>query len=154
MNKRSWSIVWLVFSVSLFSCKTPISPEFKEIKDLKVQLAGFTSANIKGEALFYNPNKTSINIRDIIMDVAVDGNKITTVEQEFNVVAKGMQDFSLPIDIKIPLKDLQVNSITSALSMMSGDMKTLHFKGKIKVKVYGLNFSVPVDHYEEVTLKL
>jgi LEA14-like dessication related protein len=145
-----------IIIIALFSqsCKNILAPEFIDVKDLKVQLQGFTSAGVSGEALFYNPNKTTINILDAVIDLSVDGSKITTLEQDFNIKVGKLQNFTVPIDVRVPLKDLKVNSISSALSMLGGEKKTLHFKGKIRVKVYGIAFSVPVDHFEDVALKL
>lgn len=155
MIKGKLSIVPLIILALLSqSCKNILAPEFIDVKDIKVQLQGFSSAGVSGEALFYNPNKTTINILDAVIDLSVDGSKITTLEQEFNIKAGKLQNFTVPIDVKVPLKDLKVNSISSALSMLGGEKKTLHFKGKIRVKVYGIAFSVPVDHFEDVALKL
>ena len=136
------------------ACQAPIAPEFKDVKDLKVSLSGFTSAKITGEALFYNPNRATLNIRNLDMNVAVDGEPVTHIKKEFNIEAKGMSDFTVPIDLKVSLKDLQINSISSALNMLKGDKKVVHFKGKIGVKVYGIKFKVPVDHKEELKLRL
>ena len=147
----------LVFGLLLLvasSCKSLVAPEFKDVKDLKVDLAGFTSVNVTGEALFYNPNSTSITIKDIELDVAVDNQKVTHISKTFDIKALGEQDFTVPIDLKLPLKDLQINSLSSAINMLSGEEKVLHFLGTIKVKAYGINFNVPIDHKEAVKLRL
>jgi LEA14-like dessication related protein len=149
---HSLALVILILIVS--ACQTPIAPDFKDVKDLKVSLSGFTSAKVTGEALFYNPNKATLNIRNLDMDVAVDGEMVTNIKKEFDIEAKGMSDFTVPIDLKLSLEDLQINSISSALNMLNGDEKVVHFKGKIGVKVYGINFKVPVDHKEKLKLKL
>lgn len=143
-----------LFLVLASSCKSLVAPDFKDVKDLKVNLAGFTSVDVTGEALFYNPNKTTITIKDIELDVAVDNQKVTHISKTFDIKAAGMEDFTVPIDLNIRLKDLQINSISSALNMLSGDEKELHFLGKIKVKAYGINFNVPIDHRESVKLRL
>lgn len=138
----------------LGSCKSLVAPEFRDVKNLKVDLAGFTSVNVTGEALFHNPNKTTITIKDIEMDVSVDNQKVTHIAKTFDIKAVGLEDFTIPIDLKLSLKDLQINSLSSAINMLSGDEKELHFVGKIKVKAYGINFNVPIDHKEAVKLRL
>lgn len=143
-----------LFLILVSSCNSLVAPDFKDVKDLKVNLAGFTSVDVTGEALFYNPNKATITIKDIELDVAVDNQKVTHISKTFDIKAEGMEDFTVPIDLNILLKDLQINSISSALNMLSGDEKELHFLGKIKVKAYGINFNVPIDHRESVKLRL
>lgn len=143
----------LLLSLMASSCQTLIGPEFKDIKDFKVNLAGFSSVNVSGEALFHNPNKRTIHIKHVDMDVAVDGQKVTHISQAFNIKAKGLEDFTVPIDLELSLKDLQINSISSALAMLGGDEKQIHFKGKIKVKAYGFNFKVPIDHIESLKVR-
>ena len=149
------NILYFVLALLFFTaCKAPIEPDFKEIKDLKVSLSGFTSARITGEALFFNPNNTSLDIKNAEIDVSVDGQKVTRISKEINIKALPEEDFTIPIDLKLSLSDLHVNSLSSALDMLGGNEKQIHFTGKIKVKVYGINFNVPIDHKENVRLKL
>lgn len=144
----------VMLSVAASSCQTLIGPDFKDIKDLKVNLSGLSSVNVTGEALFYNPNKRTIHIKHVDMDVAVDGQKVTHISQAFDIKARGMADFTVPLDLQLSMKDLQINSISSALAMLGGDEKQVHFKGTIKVKAYGFNFKVPIDHTEDLKVRL
>ncbi len=146
----------MIFALTVIGvgCQPLIGPEFKDIAGLKVNMAGFTSVNVKGDALFYNPNKRTIHIQHVDMDVAVDGEKVTNISQAFDIKAKGMSDFTVPIDLNLSLKDLQINSISSALSILGGEERKVHFKGKIKVKAYGIGFNVPIDHVESLKVRL
>jgi len=147
-------LIFGFFTLLLASCQSLVAPEFQDVKNLKVDLAGFTAVNVTGEALFHNPNETTITIKDIEMDVSVDNQKVTHIAKTFDIKAIGLEDFTVPIDLKLSLKDLQINSLSSAINMLSGDEKELHFVGKIKVKAYGINFNVPIDHREAVKLRL
>lgn len=147
MRLKRW-VLWFGLVLILASCQPLVGPEFKDIKDLEISLSGFSSVKVNGEALFYNPNKRTIEIKHVDMHVAVDGQKVTHISQAFDIKAAGLQDFTVPIDLKLSLKDLQINSLSSALNMLGGDEKQLHFTGSIKVKAYGFNFNVPIDHKE------
>lgn len=153
MRIKSW-IVWISLVVLSASCQPLIGPDFKDIKDLNVSLAGFTEIEVTGEALFYNPNKRTLYIEHVDLEVAVDGKKVTNISKAFNIKAEGLQDFTVPIDLQLSLKDLQINSISSALAMLGGDEKELHFTGEIKVKAYGINFKVPIDHIENLSIRM
>lgn len=146
----------MIFALAVIGvgCQPLIGPEFKDIADLKVNMAGFTSVNVTGDALFYNPNKRTVHIQHVDMDVAVDGEKVTNISQDFDIKAKGMADFTVPIDLNLSLKDLQINSISSALAILGGEERQVHFKGKIKVKAYGIGFNVPIDHVEKLKVRL
>lgn len=147
-------VVIFTLAVVGVGCQPLIGPEFKDIEDLKVNMAGFTSVNVTGDALFYNPNKRTIHIQHVDMDVAVDGEKVTNISQAFDIKARGLEDFTVPIDLKLSLSDLQINSISSALAILGGEERQVHFKGKIKVKAYGIGFNVPIDHVEKLKVRL
>jgi hypothetical protein len=65
-----------------------------------------------------------------------------------------MEDFIIPLDVKIKLKDLNLNTIGSALGLIGNNGQEIHYLGKIKVKAYGVPFSVKVDYKDNINLKI
>jgi hypothetical protein len=144
----------MLILVGLSSCHKPESPEFKYLDNVVVNLESLSSANLHAEAVLHNPNKNTITIKSADIDIIVDEKVIAVLEQDFDIKALGNADFMIPLDVKIKLKDLNLNSIGSALGLLGDNGQEIHYLGKIKVKAYGVPFSVKVDYKDNINLKI
>jgi hypothetical protein len=140
--------------VGLSSCQKPESPQFKYLDNVVVNLESLTSANLHAEAILHNPNKNTITIKSADIDIIVDEKIIAVLEQDFDIKANGNEDFMIPLDVKIKLRDLNLNTIGSALGLLGDNGQEIHYLGKIKVKAYGVPFSVKVDYKDNINLKI
>ncbi len=140
--------------VGLSSCQKPESPQFKYLDNVVVELESLSSANLHAEAVLHNPNKNTITIKSADIDIIVDEKVIAVLEQDFDIKANGEQDFTIPLDVKIKLKDLNLNTIGTALGLIGESGQEIHYLGKIKVKAYGVPFSVKVDYKDNINLKI
>jgi LEA14-like dessication related protein len=148
------TFILCILAFSVFSCRTPESPEFSHIENLVVDLEGFSAAVIKADAILYNPNNTTITIRSVDLDIMMDDHKVATLEREYGIKAQGMKSFTVPLDVKVQLKDLNMGVLGAMGALFGESGKEIRYMGRIKVKAYGLPFSVPVDYTETVKLKL
>jgi LEA14-like dessication related protein len=144
----------LLVVVGLSSCHKPESPQFKYLDKVNVQLESLSSANLHAEAMLYNPNKNTITIRSAVINIMMDDRVIAVLDREYDIKAEGNSDFTVPLDVKIKLKDLNLNAIGSALGLLGDSGKEVRYLGKIKVKAYGIPFSVKVDYTDNINLKL
>ena len=140
--------------VGLSSCQKPESPQFKHLDNVVVELESLSSANLHAEAVLFNPNKNTITIKSADIDIIVDEKVIAILEQDFDIKVNGEQDFTIPLDVKIKLKDLNLNAIGTALGLIGDSGQEIHYLGKIKVKAYGVPFSVKVDYKDNINLKI
>ena len=140
--------------VGLSSCNKPESPQFKHLENIVVELESLSSANLHAEAVLYNPNKNAVTIRKANIDIILGDQTIAILDKEFDIKAEGNQDFRVPLDVKVKLKDLNISAIGAALGLMGDGGQEIRFLGKIKVKAYGVPFSVNVDHKEKIDIKL
>ena len=140
--------------VGLSACDKPQSPEFKYLDNVVVNLESLTSANLHAEAVLHNPNKNTITIKSADIDIIVGEKVIAALEQDFDIKALGNADFTIPLDVQIKLKDLNLNAIGSALGLLGAKGQEIRYLGKIKVKAYGVPFSVKVDYKDNINLKI
>jgi len=140
--------------VGLSSCQKPESPQFKYLDNVVVELESLSSANLHAEAVLHNPNKNSITIKSADIDIIVDDKVIAILEQDFDIKADGEEDFTIPLDVKIKLKDLNLNAIGTALGLIGESGQEIRYLGKIRVKAYGVPFSVKVDYIDNINLKI
>ena len=141
-------LILTVFCLS--GCKKPEAPEFKTISNVEVVLMGIDKAMLKGDALFYNPNKSSILISDVEIDVFLDEVKVAGIDKTYDITVKGMSEFSVPLEIQVHLKDLKMDSLGAILDLFTKRERQLRYLGKVRVKAYGVPFSVPVDYTESL----
>lgn len=147
--------LWImVLMVTATACTTPEAPDFNGVKNFKVDVQGLSKAQINGDAVFFNPNKQKIKIRQVDVSVFVEGDKVKDISQEFDITAMPNSEFIVPIDVSLSLADLNMNLLSTALSMLNGNKKKVRFEGKARVTVNGLPFRVPFEHEDEVKIDL
>lgn len=148
----------LIFSVlvavGLSSCDKPESPQFKYVENIVVELESLSSANLHAEAVLFNPNKNTITIKGADIDIMIGDKVIAVLEEDYNIKAVGNEDFMVPLDVKIRLKDLNLNAIGAALGLIGDDGQEIRYLGKIRVKAYGVPFSVKVDYKDNINIKI
>jgi LEA14-like dessication related protein len=152
MKRYRFLIVLLAFG--LYSCNKPESPQFKYLENVVVELESLSSANLHAEAVLFNPNKNTIIIRGAEIDIIIDDKIIAVLNKDYDIRVQGNEDFKVPLDVKIKLKDLNLNAIGSALGIIGNNGQEIRYLGKIKVKAYGVPFSVKVDYRENINLKI
>ncbi len=148
---------WLVIaglSLLLASCTKPEAPDFKGIKNLKVNVQGLNSARINGDAIFFNPNDRQITLKQVDVEVSVEGQKVKDISRKYDITAEPNSDVAVPIDVTLSLEDLNMNLLSTAMSMLNGAEKKIRYKGKARVKMYGVSFSVPFDYEDDVNIAL
>ncbi len=151
MQVKNIIILWAGV-LFLHGCVQPESPELRSIGSIDFELLSLNEVRLKSEALLYNPNKTSMVLKESDIDIELDGKKVASVNKKYDLKIKRESEFTVPIEVDVKLSDLNLNTIGTALGLLGGKGKEIHFSGKIKVKVYGMPFTIPVDYVEEVKI--
>ncbi len=144
----------ILILVGLNACNKPESPHFKYLDNITVQLESLSAASLRAEAVLHNPNKNTVLIKSAYIDILIEDKVIAVLNKEFNIRANGEEDFILPLEVKIRLRDLNLNAIGSALGLTGKSGQEIRYLGKIKVKAYGVPFSVKVDYKDNINLKI
>ena len=135
-------------------CKSPDAPEFRAISNLSVDLASLSQVRLKADAVFYNPNKHPVTLKDVDLGLWLDGSKVAAIQKEYNMRIPRQTDFSVPIEILLNLSDLKLNIFDTALGFLGNQGKAVHYKGKVRLRSYGVVFSVPVDYTDILHFRL
>lgn len=106
---------------------------------------------LKGEAVFFNPNNARMKLKEINVDVLIDGKKSAVVKQKLNSLIKARSEFTVPLEIQLSLKD--INLLDTLFSLLGGKQYEVHFLGNIRIHIRGLPIKVPVDYTEKTRLK-
>jgi len=145
-------IAFFVLLVLLSSCVPREMIVFKDVKNLKLDQTDLENAILDGEAVFYNPNSSRMRLREINVEVFIDGKKSAYVDQKLSALARAKSDFTVPIKVQLSLKELGL--MNTIMSLFGGKKYEIHYKGYLKVKVNGFPVRVPIDHTEGFKLKL
>jgi LEA14-like dessication related protein len=144
----------IVVILGLSACDKPESPQFMHLENVVVQLESLSTANLHAEAVLFNPNKNTITIKGADIDVLLGDKVIAVLEEDYDIKALGKEEFQVPLDVKIRLRDLNLNAIGNALGLTGNSGQEIRYLGKIKVKAYGVAFSVKVDYTDNINLKI
>lgn len=148
-------MLWLLaLCLTIASCQPPVAPEFEGVRNMKINVEGLAGARINGDAVFFNSNNKKIKIKGVDVEVSVDNKKVKDIAREYDITAMPNSQFTVPIDVTLSLKDLNMGLLSTAMSMLNGEEKKVRYKGKAKVQIYGVSFSVPFDYEDEVKVKL
>lgn len=141
----------LIFLLLLSSCLPKEQVVLKNIKDVLVDTGVDGNAKLNAVAVFYNPNAIRMKLKEIDIEVMVDGKKSAHARQKFNFEIPAKADFSVPLEVQLALKEIGL--LDTLLSLFGGKKYEIHYLGFVRIKVHGITVKVPVDYKDEIKLK-
>jgi hypothetical protein len=136
----------LISTCSIISCTPKEEIVFKGVKNVVVQAEGIEPI-LTAEALFNNPNKQRMKLKEIHVDVLVDGKLSAKVRQDLKISIPAMSDFSVPLSAKLSLKDLGL--VDTIINLIGGKKYEIQYIGFVRVAMHGITIKVPVKYKEE-----
>ncbi|OWY19834.1 hypothetical protein C7N43_37030 [Sphingobacteriales bacterium UPWRP_1] len=154
MKPVSFCLFFALLLLQFFACEAPKQPEFKELVNVKFN--SWTKGNLAltADAVFNNPNPFGIQLTGTDMNLLLDGKKAAHVQQAVDMQVPAARDFKVPINISINPKDLSPDLLWGgALSMLGNKKINMRLNGTVTVRVLEIDFKIPVDHTQELSLK-
>ncbi|MEO0554658.1 MAG: LEA type 2 family protein [Bacteroidota bacterium] len=147
-------IIWFMAIMALtYSCKNASQPpEFKRVANVKVAKVSGKEAVLNGDAFFYNPNKASMLLRKVEIDVFLKDKRIGVINQALKTKIPGQSEFKVPVDATFDIGDIGL--LNGIMSILGGKKMKVRYVGKIKLKIYGVPVAVPIDYEDEIKLRL
>lgn len=93
-----------------------------------------------------------MKLKDINVEVFVDGTKSADVKHPINVMVPSMSDFSVPIVGQLSLK--QSGFLDTVVGLLGGKKYDVTFTGYIRISVHGFPIKVPVSQKQELKLNI
>ena len=125
--------------------------QFLEVKNIVVTTGPNGQPLLRGEALFYNPNKIKMKLRKADIEVLVNDKKSALVNQDYDIAIPAKGNFTVPVEAQLTLKEI---GLMDAIAGLFGGRKyKVQFLGTIYASVRGVRVKVPVNHTEETKLK-
>ncbi len=146
------SVIALFLLSLLYSC-TPKEPVvFRGIKNIAIDLGTNGKPVLKADVFFFNPNKLKIKLKEVNIDVLVDGTQSAEVKHPLDVLVPSQSDFSVPIVAQLTLKESGL--LDTMVGLLGGKKYEVVFTGYIRIGVHGISIKVPVSQKQELKLNL
>lgn len=135
----------------LYGCSPKEPVVLREVHIRNVEL-GPDGKNpvLTADAVLYNPNKGSLRLKEIDLDITVDDKSAARIDQKLNAQIKAESEFTVPLEVQLKLGDSGL--LDTILSLFGGKKHAIRFTGNLKVKVGLIRVNIPVDHRDEIKL--
>jgi len=146
------SFAVIVYCMTLVTCVPKEEIVFKGVSDITVDVSDAGKPILKANGYFFNPNKVKMKLKEVDVEVFVDGTKSAEVKHKLDVAIAGQSDFSVPIVAQLSLK--QNSFLDTVVGLLGGKKYEVVFKGYIRVRVHGITIKVPVAQKQELKLNI
>lgn len=92
-----------------------------------------------------------MKLRQVKIDVYLDGEKSAFVDQDSKVIAKAKSEFTIPVTLNLA-EGVRIQDLL--IDVLKGKKYQVRYLGHLKVNVNGLPMRIPIDHTEELKLSL
>jgi LEA14-like dessication related protein len=123
---------------------------FRSVNNLTLDVGLGGNPVLKGDAIFFNPNKLKATLKEIKVEVLVDGKKAALVDQQMELLVRGNSDFTVPLEAKLDIKEFGL--IDAVIGFFGGKSYQIEMTGYLRVKARGVMIKVPVKYSQEVKL--
>ena len=83
--------------LATFSCVPKEEVVFKGVQNISIEANQQNEPILQAEALFYNPNKVRMKLKEIYVDVLVNGKPSAQVRQNLKLSITAESEFSVPV---------------------------------------------------------
>jgi len=150
------SITITVLIILAVSCSMPTEPTFKKLEDVKFKSLSLSKKRVtlSANALFNNPNALSGQMKNMNLEVFVNGKKVSNLKQNVSSEIPAESDFKLPLEVEIPLNEVLKDIGSSLGGILKSPKIKYHLEGSATVSMAGIEASVPIYFEGEEELKL
>lgn len=150
---RRIQLLSLVLLAGVASSCVPKNPVvLRKIRDIVIEATNDGHPLLRGTAILYNPNGMQMKLREVSVDVFVDGKKSAHAEQTFNSTIPAKAEFTVPLEITLSIQKQDL--LGTFLDLLGGKKYKIHYVGYVKVRVHGVPVKVPIDYQEEISIKI
>ena len=103
---------------------------------------------LRAEAILFNPNNTTVRLKEIKIQVLLDGKPAASIDQKLNSVIKANSEFNIPLEVQLNMKETGL--LDTLLSLFGGKKYEVQFTGTIRIKVSLFPVNIPVNHKDQI----
>jgi len=149
------NLLFSLFALLFFvACSAPEEPEFKHMKNFSAKIVSMNSVQVSGISVYHNPNPMGGNLVAMDMEVWVDDISVGQLKKSLSVNVPARGEFELPFEVEFdPKKVFKSEGLLGGVMAILGNRKmNVKYQGTVTMEIMKVNFDVPVDFTEEITL--
>jgi LEA14-like dessication related protein len=137
-------LFWILWLPVVTSCSKPLSPEFREIRNLSLRQLplGTKQAELAAELVLYNPNSFGVEIKESDLDIFLADQYLGKARQTLKIQVPAKKTFSLPVSLKI----LPGMLLKNGLKLLTDDQVTVWAKGTVYIGKAGIFKKLDIDY--------
>ena len=103
----------IILCTAGISCSTLKALEYRDFKNLTISQLGFSSSSVKMDLVYYNPNNFGLQLSRTDLDIYINNTLLGHTTQEYQVTIPAREEFSIPIQIDVDMKNLLKNAVVT-----------------------------------------
>jgi len=140
-------ILAVAFPLLLQSCQKPDKDIIlRQVRDVVADAS--SDPMLKAEAVFYNPNKISGRLKNIKVEIFVNGKKAGVVNKDYTIRIPARGEFSVPLEVRLNMKEL--GTLNTILGVLGGKKFDIKYVGNLRLTYHGVPVKVPIDHKSQI----
>ena len=140
--KKSCLFDLLLGILSIYSCQKPQGFEYRDIKNVRIQQAGFDKTNLTIDLVYFNPNSFGVDLKRVDCDVYIDKNFLGNYKLDTTMHIDRRSEFTLPSTMAINMQGIYKNALTVLLN----NEVLVTVKGTTRVGKAGIYITVPFNY--------
>ena len=140
--KKSCLFALLLGILSIYSCQKPQGFEYRDIKNVRIQQAGFDKTNLTIDLVYFNPNSFGVDLKRVDCDVYIDKNFLGNYKLDTTMHIDRRSEFTLPSTMAVNMQGIYKNALTVLLS----NEVLVTVKGTTRVGKAGIYITVPFNY--------
>jgi len=141
--------ILIVFALS--SCKV-YPPVYKRVENFGLQRLDKDGFKVSGDLVLYNPNKVPVKLKDVLMNVELNGKHVVTIGQKVPVPIKAKSEFSIPLNLTIKPDMTLLEGLQNVINILKTKQMDVTVKGVVVISAFGVKLSIPIEQKEKVDI--
>ncbi len=148
MRNTKSLVLFILTIVALTGCKPKEPVTLREVHIRQVAPGKDGNPVLSADAILYNPNKGSLRLKEIDLDIRLNGKSAARIDQKLNALIKSRSEFTVPVEVQLKLNEAGL--LDTILSLFGGKKYDIQFTGTVKVSVGGFPVKIPVNHQDQI----
>jgi LEA14-like dessication related protein len=139
----------LVFALP--SCKV-YPPVYKRVENFRLEHIDGNGFKVYGDLVLFNPNKMHVKLKDVLMNIELNGKHVATAGQKEPVPIKAQSEFAVPLNLVIRPEMSFKEGIQNIFHVIQTKEMDVTINGVIVIKAMGVKLSIPIQQTEKVDI--
>ena len=144
--------VLLLLLLSVMSCTVTEEPTFVKVKDIYLKKLNNNEYALNGQLVYHNPNDVGGTLTNINLKLNLDEYFLGDFNKDLNIPIVSNSDFEVPLSHNIDFSKLKLDQELFTLLLSAAMSKEVDFsyKGDVKLKIAGVQFTLPVESSQTI----